>query len=1751
MVLRGIAPKKNKKHSAFPAEGEEPKADDKSRVQPISPLKGYPAEGEEPKADDESLVRGGPCSNGPPKGPLEQWSRVASSRFDNSRDNDPRSDPDDKKCILSGPSGHESPEPTSRTRNLTRKEQGKVSQRDEGNRDCRKSDEKPDPYSAEDEESEANFAKDSDSEANFAVAVSGSNMDTSQASSLKLGRGRNKQKAIGKRLHTSSISDSHTLSNSQDAQLTVPASEKTQIRNTKLIILVPYCNALHCPEDGCMKLFIGKDTATARSVMMHVARYHLQKPDILYTCRFCGFLAPESDCYPIKTVQKHVREHHPNYVLQTADQLPFPCEFPGCGKSYRNKLGLSNHLRSHKEKPGSIKEVAREKCPPRTRDVKKPFQDPNTSKTPPKEESPVVIDSMISRLSRSFRSFITGTLTPTKPNSTKISKEISVKSTPKDKPIESESTVKNIAEDMELKSLEKPESSVKNQLEDNLPSDESQVKSQAEFDGTSPVKNQISDGTITLSQEFATINIPDATLAPDELPATKPTPLDFQKLQDLKGWLDDSIILNYMLETLVKENLKVIILDPLLWDIRNDSGQTRKFVRPEFREDWNLVIIPINQGGNHWVLAVANSTFQIRFYNTLGGVLYPSTENKLINIVKALRNNSSNPEIVRVDPKTYYQQPDSNSCGPAICMLAERLVESMKNGSTPLLKFTIQDTQTWRKNALQMLRQKFPDVPLTPPHPALSNGKSTKKSLIKGVNITEPKPVVKNDKKASNTQLQIQPPRTRVNAKVNAQKDVQKDPRNDKNPPLPVKVYQNIKQELSKPQSWGEFSRTTYKLTAMIKALKEGKDPFDDKNLHFHRMAPKKSVQRDAPKPPDPKSQTTLNMMSLYNRSKKKAISQILENPSPQCKVDPKTVTEYFKEIYKASNCKRFSEFEKVMGRPDRLDKEFIRPITKQEVRRIFQRVKNTSPGEDRISYKELREIDPSFGILTKIFNRCLQEQRIPSHWKRALTILIHKKGDASRMENWRPIALSNTIYKIYTGIWAQRLSFFPELISPEQKGFCRIDGTGEHTFLLRNAIHQATNLKKEVAVAWLDLTNAFGSIPHDAIIQSLQGFSFPDEFVKIVRNLYTDTSTTVRTEGYITEAIPVQSGVKQGDPLSPILFNLAIEPIIRKLKSIFDDPLKLHDVPIQLLAFADDLALLAKSSEELQSMLDTINKLAKNRGLKFNAKKCASLHIAKGQIQHTKFKVDGVEITFLKDQDHYEYLGTELGKNARSRLKDTATKLLDDLKKIGESKLAPWQKIDAIKTFIILQMVYLIRHGDPFLSDLKELDRAIKYEVRSICKLPHLGTPEHYIYGSIEKGGLGILSLEEEYHIQSLNAISRLGSSPNARVRKFFNNYLKAGVKKFLGLVNWQKEPSKENICEFLSGKTTEEFQSFTANMESHSLLTRIRRSARALKHSKRGFKKLEFEYDNDTLLLHVQTADDKNYTLNSSQKHKFYGMLKNLVMKNHIDRLTQYHMAGDSTKAIQLNAASSEFNKMGQGITFSGYHFIHRARLGLHALNAHPQSKKEMNANGKCWKWRKKDPEEIKCRRCGYERETLSHVLCHCLIAHGTDITKRHNAIVERLVNLIPKTKSTEVILNKSTGNGNTTRPDILKIDHAKRRACIIDVTCPFERGEDSLRVAAQRKVQKYSNEASILRKQGYQVYLGGFVVGALGAWYPGNNAALNALGIHKRHHKRLTQTLIGQVIENSKTIFWRHILGDKYRLPKNFYSLEKNTQ
>ena len=122
--------------------------------------------------------------------------------------------------------------------------------------------------------------------------------------------------------------------------------------------------------------------------------------------------------------------------------------------------------------------------------------------------------------------------------------------------------------------------------------------------------------------------------------------------------------------------------------------------------------------------------------------------------------------------------------------------------------------------------------------------------------------------------------------------------------------------------------------------------------------------------------------------------------------------------------------------------------------------------------------------------------------------------------------------------------------LSPEQKGFLpAVRGIQEHTHLLQSAIDEAKRAKRNLSICWLDLSNAFGSIPHATLAELFNSLPIPDELRKILKDIYTGTTSQFLI-GKEAITIALLAGVRQGDSLSTIVFDLAIEPLVRAAKS-------------------------------------------------------------------------------------------------------------------------------------------------------------------------------------------------------------------------------------------------------------------------------------------------------------------------------------------------------------------------------------------------------------------------------------------------------------------------------------------------------------------------------------------------------------------------------------------------------------------------
>lgn len=196
-----------------------------------------------------------------------------------------------------------------------------------------------------------------------------------------------------------------------------------------------------------------------------------------------------------------------------------------------------------------------------------------------------------------------------------------------------------------------------------------------------------------------------------------------------------------------------------------------------------------------------------------------------------------------------------------------------------------------------------------------------------------------------------------------------------------------------------------------------------------------------------------------------------------------------------------------------------------------------------------------------------------------------------------------------------------------------------EYNFFLPATIKDARRCHREL-LAWLDIADAFEFIPHQHIFWRAQRACLPNVMIETLKCLYEGASTSIIKPEGPSEPIPFLSGVKQGSPLSPILFNLTIESILRTIKSLNQDTA--HKIinddsvggTINELAYADDLVLLARTESAPLKLLDVSIGAARLSGLVFQPSKYATLHINR-QVLPTNLTIKESE---LRSQCHGEH---------------------------------------------------------------------------------------------------------------------------------------------------------------------------------------------------------------------------------------------------------------------------------------------------------------------------------------------------------------------------------------------------------------------------------------------------------------------------------------------------------------------------------
>lgn len=284
-----------------------------------------------------------------------------------------------------------------------------------------------------------------------------------------------------------------------------------------------------------------------------------------------------------------------------------------------------------------------------------------------------------------------------------------------------------------------------------------------------------------------------------------------------------------------------------------------------------------------------------------------------------------------------------------------------------------------------------------------------------------------------------------------------------------------------------------------------------------------------------------------------------------------------------------------------RIDPFFV--VSPEDIRSCYPPL-NSAPGPDGFSSKMLRSVP--MVVLQVLLNLLMLLRRVPSCWRAARTVFIPKKEKASAPGDFRPITIASTILILVHKILSRCLAAAVPL-DYRQRAFIPVDGCAENVMLLSTVLDEARMKLKPLYMATLDLTKAFDRVSTDSILRATTRLGLDPSFTDYLRELYT-TFTTNLTLGDDSLLVHPSRGVRQGGPLSPILFNTVLDEWLSGL--LPHTGFHSDNIFVDAMAFADDLVVLACTSGGLQSRLNELQIFLWQRGLSINPSKSLTLSL-------------------------------------------------------------------------------------------------------------------------------------------------------------------------------------------------------------------------------------------------------------------------------------------------------------------------------------------------------------------------------------------------------------------------------------------------------------------------------------------------------------------------------------------------------------
>lgn len=334
----------------------------------------------------------------------------------------------------------------------------------------------------------------------------------------------------------------------------------------------------------------------------------------------------------------------------------------------------------------------------------------------------------------------------------------------------------------------------------------------------------------------------------------------------------------------------------------------------------------------------------------------------------------------------------------------------------------------------------------------------------------------------------------------------------------------------------------------------------------------------------------------------------------------------------------------------DEVGMDFKGPdLLESEIRKAISEMKDKKAvGIDAIPSEFLKNLgENSMKELTQLCQVAYERGEWPSDFTKLVLIPLEKKTNAIRCEDYRTISLISHASKILLKVLTRRIEAkAKELIGRSQFGFRKGLGTRDAIGVLKALCERSLEHGNEVYICYVDFEKAFDRVNWVKMLEALKliGVDWKDR--RMIAELYMNQEAIIRVANGESESGIIGRGVRQGCPLSPLLFSIYAEMMMIEAMERVEDGVKVGGEIIKDVRFADDQAMVADSEVGLQNQMDSLARTAEEYDMRINIKKTKTMLISKKAGGSINIFVNGKEIERVR---RFKYLGSVISEDGRS----------------------------------------------------------------------------------------------------------------------------------------------------------------------------------------------------------------------------------------------------------------------------------------------------------------------------------------------------------------------------------------------------------------------------------------------------------------------------------------------------------------------